>query len=220
MPVQVLEDPVPEPTLAEKLAPWLRRVLIGGCLIWICFSMQTFSEDARTHTIEVTYPLLGNYARITAPQPGFDPQKAEWRPLSTGFAVPDGAVFFVKTGSATYAVRIWNQRINPELACFSYVTVGHADAGPGPAAGTVRPAPDGITLPGCTIAWSGKSDGAGYLYLDEAFIWNKPPRYTIGVPFQSGSLDPFRQAVPAGTHFESQPWKIADAPASEIIPAP
>jgi len=217
MPVQILDDPPPERTLAEKLVPWLRRSLIGGCLVWICVSMQTFLEDARTHTIKVSYPLLGNYERITAPQPGFDPRTAQWRALSTGFAVPDGAIFFVKAGGATYAVKMLRQTIQPETAGYEFLTVG----GNAPVTKAVAEGSSGgLDLPACRINWSGKSKGAGYLYLDDAFIWNKTPRFRIGVPFQSGDLEPFRKAVPTDVHFESQPWRIEAATSSETIMVP
>ena len=215
MPIQIGDDPPPPPTLAERLAPWLRRILIGGCLIWICFSVQTSFEDTRSHTIKVTYPLLMNYEKISAPQPAFDPRNAVWVPVKTAFLVPDGAILFVKTGETTYAIKLLHQTIKPEQSDYEYLKVGSTE----PAVkGTAQTLPGGIALPGQTIAWSARSDGAGYLYLDDAYIWNKPSRYTVGVPFQSGGLEHFRQAIPPNVHFESVPWKIEDAAAAEIAP--
>jgi hypothetical protein len=217
MPIQVLDDPPPPPTLAEKLAPWLRRTLIGGCLIWICLSMQNFLEDTRTHTIKIVYPLLLNYERVTAPQPGFDPQKAEWSPVKTGFAVSDGTILFVKAGDSTYAVKLVRQTIQPEQAQYEFLKVGGTDP---IVRGLAQTESGTINLPGHPLAWSGRRDGEGFLYLDDSFIWNDPPHYTIGVPFQSGDLQQFRHAVPASVHFESVPWKIANSGDTEIISAP
>ena len=217
MPIQIGEDPPPEPTLAEKIAPWLRRTLIGGCLVWICFSMQTALEDTRSHTIKVMYPLLLGYEKITVPQPGFDPARAVWAPVSQAFPVSNGAVLFVKAGDTVYAVKLLRQTIKPEQADYAWLKVGSAD----PAVkATAQPLPGGIVLPGITVQWSGKGNGAGYLYLDDAFIWNKTPPFTIGVPFQSGELENFRKGVPTGVHFESVPWKIEESDAEEIVPAP
>jgi hypothetical protein len=217
MPIQIVDDPPPPPTFAEKLAPWLRRILIGGCLIWICFSIQNFLEDTRSHTIKITYPLLMNHERITAPQPGFDPQTAVWKPVTEAFPVDDGTVLFVKTGDSVYAVKLVRQTIKPEAAQYEFLKVGTSDP---IVKGTAETLPGGIALPEHRVGWSGKSDGAGYLYLDDSFIWNNPPRYTIGLPFQSGDLEQFRNAVPAGVHFESLPWKVNAPTADDIIPAP
>jgi hypothetical protein len=215
MPIQIGEDPPPPPTFAEKLAPWLRRILIGGCLIWICFSIQQFLEDTRSHTIKISYPLLLGREKIRALQPGFDPQTAVWKPVNTAFPVADGAILFVRTGNSTYAVKIVHQTIKPEQAAYEFLKVGGTDPVVQGVAGTL---PGGIALPEHHVGWSGRSDGAGFLYLDDSFIWNDPPRYTIGLPFQSGDLEPFRHAVPAGVHFESLPWKVNGA-ADDIVPA-
>jgi hypothetical protein len=123
----------------------------------------------------------------------------------------------VKIGDSVYAVKLLRQTIKPEAAEYEYLKVGATDP---VVKGTAEIEPGGVSLPGHRIGWSGRSDGAGYLYLDDSFIWNDPPRYTIGVPFQSGELEQFRRAVPAGIHFESLPWKINAAPADEIISAP
>jgi len=217
MPVQILEDSPPPQTLAEKYAPWMRRCLIGGCLVWICLSIQNFSEDARTHTIKITYPLLLNFERITAPQPGFDPQKAQWQPVKTAFPVPDGAIFFVKADDGIYAIKLVRQTIKPEQAQYACLKVGSADPA---VTGLAQTDSGSIDLPGHHLAWSGKSDGSGFVYLDDSFIWNDPPRYTIGVPLQSGDLEQFRHAVPAAVHFESVPWKVIEPATVDIVPAP
>jgi hypothetical protein len=217
MPIQIGDDPPPPPTFAEKIAPWLRRVIIGGCLVWVCFSMQDFLIDTRSHTIKISYPLLMGHEKITAPQPGFDPQKALWVPVNTAFPVADGTVLFIKTGDSVFAVKLVRQTIKPEQAQYEYLKVGAADP---VVKGTAEPEPGGLILAGHRIGWTGQNDGAGYLYLDDSFIWNQPPRFTIGLPFQSGNLEPFRHALPASVHFESLPWKINAPPADDIIPAP
>jgi hypothetical protein len=217
MAIQIGDDPPPPPTLAEKLAPWLRRGIIGGCLLWFCVSMQNFYVDARSHTIKVVYPLLLSHDRITSLQPGFDPDKAVWKPVSTGFPVADGTVILIKTGDATYAVKLVRQTIKPERAEYEYVKV---DSSVPATTGVAETSPGGIDLPGAHIDWTGKRDGAGFLYLGDEFIWSKPPRFSIGVPLQTGDLEQFRSAVPPGVHFESVPWKIAAPGAEEIVPIP
>jgi hypothetical protein len=217
MPIQIGEEPLPPPTRAEKLAPWLRRTLIGGCLVWICFSIQNFLEDTRSHTIKITYPLLLGREKITAPQPGFDPQKAVWRPVNTAFPVADGTVLFVKMDDSVYAVKITHQELKPERVAYAWLKVG-SDAPIVNDVGETLPA--GLALPEHHVGWSGRSDGLGYLYLDDSFIWNQPPRYTIGLPFLSGDLEQFRAALPPGIHFESLPWKMRSFPADGIVPVP
>lgn len=216
MPIQLFDE-APQKTTAEKLAPWLRRIIIGGTLVWICISMQTFSEDTRTHTIKITYPLLGNHERITRLEPGYDPEKARWAPVSQAFPVADGTVFFVKTGDAVYAVKIGGQNVAPEQANYAYLKVG--DDKPGVVTGVAKPLPYGVELPGLTLPWTGHHNGTGFLYLDDAFIWNKPGRYEIGVPFQGGDLEQFRKAIPANVHFESAPWKIVPPETFDLVPA-
>jgi hypothetical protein len=217
MPIQIGDDPEPPPTLAKKLAPWLRRTLIGGCLIWVCFSMQTFLEDTRTHTIKVVYPLLMDHEAITAPQPGFDPKLAVWKPAASAFPVSDGAVVFIQVDGATYAAKIGRETIQPENITYAWLKIGSRDP---VVEGSSHEFPDGLKLPTCTVPWSAHRDGDGFLYLDDAFMSGRDSRYTVGVPFATGELESFRAAVPPGTHFESVPWKIAPAPTEDIIPAP
>ncbi|MEJ0000589.1 MAG: hypothetical protein WDO13_16370 [Verrucomicrobiota bacterium] len=50
MPIQIGEEPE-RVSPARRLAPWLRRIIIGGFLVWIMFSIQNFLEDTRSHTI-------------------------------------------------------------------------------------------------------------------------------------------------------------------------
>jgi hypothetical protein len=210
------DDDVERPTTAEKIAPWIRRVVIGGALVWICVSLQNFYEDTRTHTIKVVYPLLLSSEKITHHEPNFDPQKAVWQPVQTAVPVLDGQVVFVKEGSVVYAVQFVRQTIRPEKLSYAWLKVGD----PAPVvSGTAETYPDGVRLPDVKLAWSGKGDGAGYVYLDDAFMWDRLPRYMLGVPFQAGDLEQFRRALPAGTRFQSQPWKIApSAVAEEIVP--
>jgi hypothetical protein len=212
MAIQIGDEPERR-TPAEKIAPWLRRVIIGGGLVWIMFSMENYYEDARSHTIKVVYPLLLSRESITSLQPGYDPHKAVWKPLQTGFPVRDGTILFVKTGGSIYAVKLLHQKVSPEGADYEYLKVGSPDP---VVKGTAETYPDGIALPGRRIGWSGKHDGTGYLYLDDAFIRNQPPSFTIGVPFQTGDLEQFRQAIPPNVHFESVPWKIIEPSPDEI----
>src|SRR5262245_4504260 len=109
VPIQLGEEPPPPPTLAETLAPWIRRTLMGGCLVWICLTFSLDSEDARTHTIKATYPLFGNYEKIIRLEPGFDPKLAQWGWVKTTFSVTDGNILFVKTHDAVFALKIVHQ---------------------------------------------------------------------------------------------------------------
>ena len=207
MPGQTFYTPPTNHTLGGKLTPWLGRALVVGFLIWVCLSIQDFSEDVHSHTIKISYPLLFNYERITAPQPAFDPHAAEWQPVKTSFPVNDGAIFFVKASDGTYAVKLMHQTIKPEQGSYAYLKVGSSDPG---AQGLAQTESGSIDLPNHQLTWSGRSDGSGYVYLDDSFIWNDPPRFTIGVPLQSGDLEQFRHTLPATIHFESVPWKVID----------
>ncbi|MEJ0000590.1 MAG: hypothetical protein WDO13_16375 [Verrucomicrobiota bacterium] len=158
-----------------------------------------------------------DHEKITLRGAGYDPQKAVWKPVAAGFPVADGTIFFVKMGGAVYAVKLVHQTAEPERAEYAWLAVG----GTAPVVtGVAQTLPGGIALPGHMVGWSGKGNGAGYVYLDDGFIWNQPPRYTIGVPFQSATSSSFRTAVPAGTHFESLPWNIPAADDDAVVPAP
>ena len=137
--------------------------------------------------------------------------------METAVPVADDQIFFIKTASGIYAVKISDQQSAPEKGEYEYLKVG--DTAP-----TVKAAtgeyPGGITLPDCKVGWSGpvKRPGIGFLYLDNGFIWNKPPPFKIGVPFQTGNLESYRKGIPADVHFESVPWKIQDAGEIQTIP--
>jgi hypothetical protein len=218
MPVQTHNDPPTNRTLASKLTPWLGRGLVVGVLIWVCLSIEDFSKDVHSHTIKISYPLLLNYERITAPQPGFDPHAAEWQPVKTSFPVNDGAIFFVKANDATYAVKLTRQTIKPEQGAYAYLKVGSTDP---IAQGLAHTESGSIDLPkNLQLTWSGRSDGSGYVYLDDSFIWNDPPHFTIGVPLQSGDLEQFRHTLPATIHFESVPWKVIEPDVANATTSP
>ena len=217
MPIQIGDQPERVSRL-EKFAPWLRRILIGGCLVWASVSIQNYYEDTVSHTIKETYPLLMGHERITSLTPAYDPRKARWKPVETAVPVADDQIFFIKTASGIYAVKISDQQSAPEKGEYEYLKVG--DTAPAVKAVTGE-YPGGITLPDCKVGWSGpvKRPGIGFLYLDNGFIWNKPPPFKIGVPFQTGNLESYRNKIPANIHFESVPWKIQNSDDDLIIPA-
>jgi hypothetical protein len=215
MAIQIGEQPERVSRL-EKWAPWIRRVLIIGCLIWAAFSIQNFSEDEISHTIKASYPLLMGYERIVSRTPDFDPAKARWKAVETAVPVIDDQIVFIRTGGAVYAVQISGQTAHPERAQYAYLQAG--GSAPVVHAGTGE-FPDSIELPGCKIGWSGRANGQGFIYLDDAFIWGKPSRFEVGVPFQKGALEKYRKTVPTEVHFETVPWKVKSADNEEMIPA-
>jgi hypothetical protein len=194
-------------TTAQKLGVWAKRVVIliaiGGALI----SVRTFSEDKRSHAVRESLPLLFGYSWMVYPGEGFDPAKAEWGNFNSGVSIADGQIFFIRNHRGVFAVKLFDQSLEPEQARFQFVEIGVSGPVQGGTASGSRP----IELPGQSIPWSGSRKGRGFIYLSERFLYGMKNTYQFGAPFRSGDLQQFQFGLPPGIQFNSLASRINEA---------
>jgi hypothetical protein len=192
---------------AKPMPLWAKGIVVllaTAFYIWAALTIRSASEDKHSHAIRISLPLLPGQSWIVDPGENFDPLKADWGNLTTGVAVADGQVVFVRTQQGDYALRLFDQTLQPEQAKYQFVQIGQKDSFHEGVTNGDRP----IALPGQSIQWSGAKIGCGFLYLSDSIVFGSQSPFQFGGPFPTGDVKQFQDNLPPGIQFSPFAWKL------------
>jgi hypothetical protein len=197
----------PRSRSTQRMPLWAKGIVVllaTAFYVWAALTIRSASEDKHSHAIRISLPLLPGQSWIADPGENFDPAKADWGNLTTGVVVADGQVVFVRTSQGDYALRLFDQSLQPEQAKYQFARIGSKDSVHEGVTNGDRP----ISLPGQSIQWSGASPGHGFLYLGDNIVFGSKSLFQFGGPFPTGDVKQFQDNLPPGIQFSPLAWKL------------